>query len=53
MWTKFYQLLKLVAKYGKRAVDWCWSHRGTIWRWLERGFSIYWIAEEVRKAIGG
>lgn len=53
MWSKFYQILKLVAKYGTKAVNWCWANRSRIWTWLERGLSVYTIADLVRQAVGG
>lgn len=53
MWSKFYEILRLVAKYGQRAVNWCWANRSTIWYWLNRGSSVLWIVEQVRQAVGG
>jgi hypothetical protein len=53
MWAKFFELLKIVAKYGQKAVTWCWNNRGLIWSWLERGLGIYTIADLVRQAVGG
>lgn len=48
---KFGQLLKAVAKYGKKAVDWCWANRGRILDWFNRGMTLAWVIEQVVRAI--
>lgn len=50
---KFAQLVKAIAKHGKKAVDWCWANKGKIYNWFNAGASVAWVMEQVLKAIHG
>ena len=43
----FLKLVAALAKYGKKAVAFAWSHKGTILKYIERGFSIAWLIDWV------
>ncbi|MGP5591191.1 aureocin A53 family class IId bacteriocin [Corynebacterium variabile] len=48
----FLKVVKAVAKYGSKAVKWCWDNKGKIMEWLNVGMAVDWIVEQVRKAVG-
>lgn len=52
MWSAFFKILSLGAKYGSRFTSWCWNNRGTIWNWLNSGISVYTIVEWIRHILG-
>jgi hypothetical protein len=52
MWSTFYRILKIIAKYGKRAVDWCWANRQRIFDWIARGYTVDQIVQFILRALG-
>lgn len=48
----FYRVLAAGAKYGTRFAKYCWANKGKILNWIERGFSVGWIVDQVRQALG-
>ena len=47
----FLKLVKALASYGAKAVKYAWDHKGTILKYIERGFSIGWLVDYVRDHI--
>ncbi|MBX9119733.1 aureocin A53 family class IId bacteriocin [Enterococcus faecium] len=45
-------IIKAVAKYGVKAVNWVKNNWKKIQHWLDIGMYIDWIVEQVKKAIG-
>ncbi|MBD7913471.1 aureocin A53 family class IId bacteriocin [Clostridium cibarium] len=45
-------VIKAVAKYGSKAIKWVWANKATVLKWLDRGMTVAWIANEIRKALG-
>ncbi|WP_251862045.1 aureocin A53 family class IId bacteriocin [Clostridium sp. Marseille-Q2269] len=45
-------VLKAVAKYGSKAVKYVWAHKSTIMKWIDRGMSAAWIADQIRQILG-
>lgn len=52
MWSAFYQILRLGAKYGSRFATWCWNNRARIFDWLSRGFTVGQIVEMIARLLG-
>lgn len=52
MWSAFYQLLRTIAQYGSRAVNWCWNNRQRIFDWFARGFTVDQVVQMVLRALG-
>lgn len=52
MWSAFYQILRIIAKYGARAVNWCWKNRDRIFNWIRNGMAIDWIINQIKKILG-
>lgn len=50
--SSFFKVLKLVAKYGSKAVQWCRNHVGTVLDWINAGQAIEWIVNKVRRIVG-
>ena len=47
----FLKLVSALARYGSKAVSFAWDHKGTILRYIERGFSLGWLVDWVRDRI--
>lgn len=47
----FLKLVAALAKYGKKAVAFAWAHKGTILKYIERGFTIGWLIDYVLDRI--
>ena len=41
----------IMAKYGKRATNWCWAHRDEILRRIAGGASVTVIVEEIKDRL--
>ncbi len=52
MWGPFIKLLQLLAKYGKRAVDWAWANKDLIFKWIGQGAAIDWIINKIKQILG-
>lgn len=52
MWSIFLRIIALIAKYGKRAVNWCWANRGRIYDWIRNGMAIDWIINRILELLG-
>lgn len=58
---KIYELVKYIGgKVGswgaskvKKMIAWVWNNKGTIYKWLERGSTIAWIAGEIYRRLFG
>ena len=50
--TVFLKVVAAMAKYGKRAVSWCWAHRDEIMRWISSGASVTVIIEWIKNRLG-
>lgn len=45
-------ILQLIAKYGKRAIDWCWANKDRILNWIRNGMAIDWIINKIKEILG-
>lgn len=52
MWTVFYRILALLAKYGKWVVDWAWRNRDLIFKWIGQGMAVEWIIQKIKEMLG-
>ena len=52
MWSIFLRIVALIAKYGKRAVDWCWANRNRIYDWIRNGMAVDWIINRILEILG-
>ncbi len=50
--SAFLRLISMLAKYGKRAVDWAWKNKDRILRWITDGMAIEWIINQIKKILG-
>ena len=48
----FLKIVKAIAKYGKKAVDWVWKNKKTILKWIDRGLGFATIIELIKNALG-
>ncbi|MBF1677313.1 MAG: aureocin A53 family class IId bacteriocin [Scardovia wiggsiae] len=48
----FFRLLSILARYGARAVQWAWAHRGTVLRWIGAGQAIDWVIKQIKRLLG-
>lgn len=48
----FLKIVSIMAKYGKRATNWCWAHRDEILRWIGGGASVTVIVEWIKDRLG-
>lgn len=51
MWSIFLRIVALIAKYGKRAVDWCWANRNRIYDWIRNGMAVDWIINRILEIL--
>lgn len=50
--TIFLRILQLIAKYGKRAIDWCWANKDRILNWIRNGMALDWIINKIKEILG-
>lgn len=48
----FLRILALIAKYGKKVIDWCWANKDTILKWVRDGMAIDWIIAKIKQIFG-
>lgn len=47
----FLKIVKILSKYGSKAVNWCWSHKEQILNWINIGQGIEWIVNKIKSLL--
>lgn len=48
----FMRVIRALAKYGKKAVQWAWDHKGQVMDWINVGQGVDWIVQKIRSIVG-
>lgn len=46
------KVIQALGKYGKKAIDWAWAHKGQILNWLNAGQTVEWIVNKIKGILG-
>lgn len=52
MASAFIRVVQIIARYGRRAVDWCYRNRSRIMTWLRNGVTIDTVIRRIREVLG-
>ena len=48
----FFNFLKYIAKYGKKAIKAAWDNKGKVLEWLNVGPTLEWVWQKLKKLAG-
>jgi len=49
--STFYELIKALGRYGKKAVAYAWAHKSTLLKYIQMSYSVGALVQWVRDRI--